>query len=116
MDDDKTGIIPDENLDDDASFDLGEDVLEEEIENVDDLEVIGESIAEVEGDEDFYFDEDDTLGSSRKKKVIGENEDDELSEDFDEEEDDDDDDFYTEDDDEARYNYKGDEDALDEGF
>lgn len=120
MNDDVVGIIPDENLDDDTQG-MGpavDDLIDEEdLVNADDLDVLAEDAAHVAEDEDFLFEEDDTLGTVKKKRVV----DSEVSDEFaelivDEDEEDDEDDFIGDEDDEARYNFRADEDSLDEGF
>lgn len=119
MSDNITGIIPDDNIDEDGQvFSIPEEDLieDEDLGAVDDLDVLVDDVSAVGLEDEFLFDEDDSLGSIKKKRVLIEgDEGDEFSEeDFDEDEDEDD--LITEEDDEARYNYRAEEDPLDEGY
>jgi hypothetical protein len=119
MSDNITGIIPDDIIDEDGQvFGLSEDgLIEDDLGVVDDLDVLVDDVAAVGLEDEFLFDEDDSLGSVKKKRVLVEGEEgDEFADEIFDEDEDDDDDLITEEDDEARYNYRAEEDPLDEGY
>ena len=104
MSDDAVGILPDDELDEEQTKfgPTSDDFLEdEEIVEVD-LEGLHDDVLPVEEDEFGAL--TDEFGEPVKPDVV------------DDEEDDDEEDFYTDEDDEARYNFKVEEDSLEEGY
>ena len=104
MSDDAVGILPDEEIEEEQPkfSPTGNDFLgDEEIIEVD-LEALHEDVLPIEEDE--FGSLTDEFGDAVKPEV-GE-----------EEEDDEEEDFYSDEDDEARYNFKADEDPLEEGY
>jgi hypothetical protein len=103
MSDDVAGILPDDELDEEQTKfgPTGADFLEDEELIEVDLDALHEDVLPVEDEFGSLADEfGDTL-----KPEVGEDE-----------EDDDEEEFYTDEDDEARYNFKADEDPLEEGY
>lgn len=104
MSDDAVGILPDDELEEEQTKfgPTSDDFLEdEEIVEVD-LDALHED--ELAPIEDEFGSLTDEFGDTLKP---------ELGED---EEEDDEEDFYSDEDDEARYNFKADEDPLEEGY
>jgi hypothetical protein len=124
MSDDVVGVIPDDNLDDETqgfgptSDDLTDDT-DADLAVIDDLDVLADDAEHPLEDDGFLFEDDELLGQKKKKKSEVAVEDEELvgvgiiEEEIEE---DDDEDFFGDEDDEARYNYRAEEDLLDEGF
>lgn len=119
MSDDVVGVIADENLDEDQQGlgPTGDELAEEgELVDIDDLDVLPDDVAHGLEDEGFLFEEDELVGTKKKKSDPAVADEFAVEEVVGEEDPDDEEDFYGDEDDEARYNYRAEEDVLDDGF